>query len=148
MPTLPYDDDFMTYDYNSHRYVLTLKDVNQNLGIDLENRISYANAIPVLLNRVSIKIYALIHSYNTDNDLQDYIIAKTETGRKIIKEAMEEQLLYFLAVGDLSRSVIESERNMSIDQTAMETLLRTIPEIGCNILYTGKLPYINLGNNW
>lgn len=145
MPKYPYDDDFMTYDHATNRYILTLQDVAQNLGVDLESRIKYTNAISTLLNRVSLKIYAFIHTHNVDNNYQDYIIAKTEAGRKIIKEAMEEQLLYFLAVGDLSRSIHEEERRISIDQTAIEVLTQPIPEIGCSILYCGRLPYVNLG---
>lgn len=148
MPNYPYDDDFMTYDYATHRYILTIQDVSQNLGVDLESRITYANAIPTLLNRISLKIYSFIHTHNVRNDYQDYIIAKTEAGRRIIKEAMEEQLLYFLTVGDLSRSVNEAERKISIDQTAIEILTQTIPEIGCSILYCGNLPIVNLGNGY
>lgn len=148
MPTLPYDDDYMTYDYNSHRYVLTLQDVKQNLGVDLENRITFANAIPTLLNRISVKIYAYIHTHNVMNDYQNYIIAKTEKGREIIKSAMEEQLLYLLTVGDLSRSIDINERALAIDDTAKQILLDRIPEIGCSICYCGKLPIVNLGDNW
>lgn len=144
----PYDDDYMTYDYDTHRYVLTLKDVGQNLGVDLESRISYANAIPTLLNRISLRVYSYIHSHNVDNNYQDYIIAKTQAGRRIIREAMEEQLLYFLAVGDLTRSVVESERKLAIDQTAIDVLLQPIPEIGCSICYLGQLPFVNLGDNY
>lgn len=144
----PYDDDYMTYDYDTHRYVLTLKDVSQNLGVDLESRISYANAIPTLLNRISLRVYSYIHSHNVDNNYQDYIIAKTQAGRRIIREAMEEQLLYFLAVGDLTRSVVESERKLAMDQTAIDVLLQPIPEIGCSICYCGKLPFVNLGDNY
>lgn len=144
----PYDDDNMTYDYDTHRYVLTLKDVSQNLGVDLESRISYANAIPTLLNRISLRVYSYIHSHNVDNNYQDYIIAKTQAGRRIIREAMEEQLLYFLAVGDLTRSVVESERKLAMDQTAIDVLLQPIPEIGCSICYCGQLPFVNLGDNY
>lgn len=144
----PYDDDYMTYDYDTHRYVLTLKDVSQNLGVDLESRISYANAIPTLLNRISLRVYSYIHSHNVNNNYQDYIIAKTQAGRRIIREAMEEQLLYFLAVGDLTRSVVESERKFAMDQTAMDILLQPIPEIGCSICYLGQLPLVNLGDNY
>jgi hypothetical protein len=114
----------------------------ENLGIDIEARLTVPNAIPALLNRISVKIYSFIHTHNVNNQLQDYIIAKTESGRRIIREAMEEQLIYFLTVGDLSRSVDEAERRLAIDQTAIDILLQPIPEIGCSILYCGKLPCV------
>ncbi len=142
MSNYPFSDTFMTYDYTSHRYKLTLQDVIENLGIDIEARLTMPNAIPSLLNRISVKIYSFIHTHNADNALQDYIIAKTAAGRKIIREAMEEQLIYFLTVGDLSRSVDEAERRLAIDQTAIDILLQPIPEIGCSILYCGKLPCV------
>lgn len=148
MTAYPYTDDFMRYDYKAHRYVLTMQDVFENLGIDLESRVSYANAIPTLLNRVSLRIYSFIHSHNMANDYQDYIIAKTEAGRRIIKEAMEEQLLYLLTVGDLSRSIDLNERKISIDETAINVLLQPIPEINCSILYCGVLPIVNLGDGY
>lgn len=144
MIAYPYTDDYMTYDYNTHRYVLTQTDVTENLGIDLASRVKFENAINSLLNRISIKIYSFIHSHNVENEYQDCIIAKTADGRRIIKEAMEEQLIYFLTVGDLSRSVDEAERRIAIDQTAIELLLQPIRELGCSILYCGTLPRINL----
>jgi hypothetical protein len=132
----------MSYDFTHHRYILTQKDVMENLGIDIEARLTVPNAIPALLNRISVKIYSFIHTHNVNNQLQDYIIAKTESGRRIIREAMEEQLIYFLTVGDLSRSVDEAERRLAIDQTAIDILLQPIPEIGCSILYCGTLPCV------
>lgn len=146
----PYDDDYMTYDYNTHRYVLTLQDVKQNLGIDLENRTgaTFANSIPTLLNKVSLKVYAFIHTHNVANKYQDYIIAKTEDGRRIIREAMEEQLTYLLTVGDVSRSLDVNERALAIDETTKQILLEPIREIGCSICYCGTLPIVNLGDNW
>lgn len=142
MITFPYSDTYMSYDFTHHRYILTQKDVMENLGIDIEARLTVPNAIPALLNRISVKIYSFIHTHNVNNQLQDYIIAKTESGRRIIREAMEEQLIYFLTVGDLSRSVDEAERRLAIDQTAIDILLQPIPEIGCSILYCGTLPCV------
>lgn len=148
MTVYPYSDDYMTYNPATHRYTLTLKDVTENLGIDLESRLTVPNAIPSLLNRVSIRIYAFIHSHNVDNAYQDLIIAKTADGRRIIKEAMEEQLIYLLSVGDLSRSVDEQERKFAYDETAIDILLQPIREIGCTILYCGRLPFVNFDGEY
>ena len=37
---LPYNDERMTYDYYSHRYVLTPDHVRNELNVDLENRLN------------------------------------------------------------------------------------------------------------
>ena len=72
-----------------------------------------------------------------NNALQDFIIAKTKSGRDIIRRAMEQQLIYVISVGDLSRSPKESERKLWFDQNAADILEETIPEIGTTILYNG-----------
>ena len=139
MTKFPHSDDLMTYDFKNHRYVLTDKDVFNNLGINLSARVNDANTVSVLLKQVSMQVYTFIHQFNIENDFQDYVIAKTETGRKIIKEAMEQQLLYFLTVGDLSRSADFNQRALWFDETAKQILLKPIPEIGTHICYMGRL---------
>lgn len=138
MTAYPYTDDYMTYDYDTHRYILTQKDVSENLGIDLTARIKAPNAINALLKQVSTQIYNFIHSHNVANEFQDFIIAKTYKGRAVIREAMEQQLIYFLAVGDLSRSTDREKRALAIDENAKNVLLQPIPEIGTTILYSGR----------
>ena len=137
MLNYPYNDDYMTYNYDTHRYVLTQKDVSENLGVDLTARIKAPNAINALLNQVSMQIYNYIHTYNANNNFQDFIIAKTYKGREIIRNAMEQQLIYFLLVGDLSRSTDIAKRALAIDEQAKQILSQPIPEIGTTILYTG-----------
>lgn len=137
MPNYPYSDDFMTYDYTTHRYVLTAKGVEQNCGINLE-RYKTPNAVDAILRQISAKIYAYIHDYNVNNDFQDYIIAKTETGRRIIKEAMEQQFIYESAVGNVDIILSADKRGFRIAPITESALLRIIPEIGTTILYTGN----------
>lgn len=134
----PYDDKYMKFDKLTHRYVLTEEDAFDNLGINLAERIDNENVRKRVLRNVSIEIYNFIHEHNVANEWQDFIIAKTESGRKIIKEAMEEQLIYFLTVGDPTRTLDAEHRKMGIDEKAKAILLTTIPEIGTTILYTGK----------
>lgn len=133
----PYSDEFMIYNKEKRRYILTEKDVLFNLGINLSERVKDQNAINAFLDLASLHCYRFIHQHNTNTDFQDYVISKTETGRKIIKEAMEQQLIYLSMVGDLSRSTDKDERSAWFDETAKETLMRTIPEIGTTICYTG-----------
>lgn len=138
MPNYPYSDDYMQYDFLMHRYVLTPQCVQEYLGVNLE-RYNSPNAVDAILRQISNKIYAYIHDYNVNNDLQDYIIAKTESGRRIIKEAMEQQFLYESAVGNVDVILSAEKRSFRIAPVAESVLLRIIPEIGTTILYTGCL---------
>lgn len=135
----PYDDEYMIYNKELSRYVLTEKDVLHNLGINLAERVKDQSAINSFLNLASMHVYRYIHQFNVNNALQDYVIAHTETGRKIVKEAMEQQLVYLSMVGDLSRSADKEERLSWFDENAKEILMRTIPEIGCSVCYAGNL---------
>ena len=138
----PYSDDFMYYDFNKHRYILTEKDVEVNLGIDLASRNENANVRRAILNTVSEHVYNFIHSFNKNTTAQDYIIAKTKSGREIIKEAMENQLVYVLSAGDLSRVPDPNLRLLWFDEQAKQILFRDIPEIGTSICYAGSLSFI------
>lgn len=133
----PYSDDYMIFDEEKKRYILTEKDIMDKFGINLTTRLKNNAMIKPTLNQISLMIYNFIHQHNLDNKRQDYIIAKTKDGRRIIMEAMEQQLLYFLAVGDLSKTPDESKRKYWIDEMAKEILAQDICEIGASILYTG-----------
>ena len=136
--TLPYSDEHMIYDYDTHRYILTEKYVNEELGINLKNILKNEIAMKRALKQASNQVYRFIHSHNTAESFQDYIIAKTESGRKIIKEAMTEQLMYLTMGGDVSRVHDWEKRAMYLDDNAKDILMTTIPEIGTSICYTGR----------
>ena len=129
----------MTYDYKTHRYVLTKKDLLDNFNENLQAKFKDERDIEPFLRQVSTEIYSYIHSHNMNTKMQDYILAKTESGREIIKEALEQQALYMLTVGIISRSLDPTHRALRIDENANDALLRDIPEIGTTILYTGTL---------
>ena len=134
----PYSDDYLTYNENTGRYVLTTKNLLENYGIDLT---SSANGVGAqgILNMVSISIYNYIHKHNINTAMQDYMIASTETGRKIINDAMCMQFMYIRQAGYLSRSTDKDKRAMAIDEDAKEILMQVIPEFGCSVLYCGVL---------
>ena len=134
----PYSDDYLTYNENTGRYVLTTKNLLENYGIDLN---SSANSVGAqgILNMVSISIYNFIHKHNFNNEMQDYMIASTEKGRKIINDAMCMQFMYIRQAGYLSRSTDKDKRAMAIDEDAKEILSQVIPEFGCSVLYCGVL---------
>lgn len=139
----PLVDEYLDYDYATHRYVLTEKDVLENLAIDLnaDFRPDVKNSVEKFLKQVSTLVYGYIHSFSVNNLMQDFIIAKTEMGRKFIKEAMEQQLIYMLEVGDLSRSPDMNKRALWFDDNARRTLEQTIPEIGTTILYMSQFHF-------
>ena len=141
----PYSDEFMIYDFVTHRYVLTEKDVTDNLGVDIFKRLKNNNVIKSVLNQVSLQVYNYIHQFNEDNKAQNFLIAKTEDGRRIIKDAMEQQLIYFLTVGDLSRTTDKEKRSMWFDEQAKQVLLQDIKEIGTTICYQGPLNIVPFG---
>lgn len=138
----PQSDMFMIYNKDFNRYILTEQDVISNLGININDRLKNPEAVNSLLNQISIQVYRFIHSHNVDNQFQDFVIANTEIGRQIIKCAMEEQLIYVMTNGDLSRSVDEKKRALWFDDNAKEILYTIIPEIGTHILYSGNFPKI------
>lgn len=135
---LPYSDEHMIYDYETHRYILTEKFALDELGINLKNILINDVAVKRALKQASNQVYRFIHSCNTAESLQDYIIAKTESGRKIIKEAMAEQLMYLTMGGDISRVHDWEKRAMYLDDNAKDVLMQTIPEIASSICYTGR----------
>ncbi len=140
--TYPFSDQDLIYDLKSHKYVLTQSCVLNELGVDLNVKYKgKSGTVPILLKRISDIVYAHIHKHNVNTQMQDFIIAKTKSGREIIKEAMLNQLLYVLMIGDLTMSTDKAKREIAIDFTTEETLLKIIPEIGTTILYTGSLCY-------
>ncbi len=145
MVAYPYSDEHMIYDKETHQYVLTEKFAHEVLGINLKERTKNQTAINRFLRLASNQCYRFIHEHNTNNDFQDFIIAKTESGRKIIKEAMGEQLIYLTYGGDISRVHEWDKRAMYLDDNAKSVLMKTIPEIGTTICYTGTFRGVPCG---
>lgn len=130
----PYSDEYMTYNETRGHYVLTAKAVLDNLGIDLNVNVKdNANGVNAFLMRVSELTYRKMHEYG-DNTEQDSVIATTETGRKIIFNAMLEQFFYVKAVGDLSLSTDRDERALYASDALIEIFEETIPEIGRSVI--------------
>lgn len=130
----PYNSDYMTFDEITGRYVLTTKAVSDHLGIDLNVLAKdNGNGVNAFLNRVSMLTYRKMHEYGFEDE-QDRIIATTETGRKIIQEAMIEQCFYVKAVGDLSLSTKMEERALYASDGLECIFEKIIPEIGKSVI--------------
>lgn len=138
----PFDDEYLVFNKDKKRYVLTNKCILDELSINLNLRFNsngFSNvtlAINAFLDRISLKIYTFIYKHNNQQTLE-WIISCCESARRIIKEAMKCQALYMLMVGDVSMSLNKDERDFSIDSMAKDILLQTVEETGTCLLYTG-----------
>ena len=123
--TYPFSDKYMRYDLRSHRYVLTPEYLKEMLSVDVERRtggtVQGQNAINNLLDRVSLLLYGYVYGFNNKQVLT-YIIAKCPSARQIIMDAMGQQAMYVLSVGDLTLSPKAEERTSWLDISAKNTL--------------------------
>lgn len=124
----PYDTEYMTFNEMTGQYVLTAKAILDNLGIDLNVLAKdNGNGVNAFLKRVSYLTYRKLHEYGFD-EVQDMTVATTETGRKIIQEAMLEQAFYVKSVGDLSLSTKPEERKLYASDSLESIFDKVIPE--------------------
>jgi hypothetical protein len=130
--------EYMIYDEQTRRYRLT-SEYAMKLDPDIINALKNPNDVDTLLTEVSDDIYEYVHEHSIYNDIQDIILSQTEGGRRVVMEAMKKQLLYVSAVGDPSLFLDEAKRKFWISEKAKRVLWQTIPEIGCSIIYTGRL---------
>lgn len=143
--TYPYSDEYMTYDEESKRYVLTSKYVLDKIGVDMEGALNERDAVnPQImakrfLTEVSDDVYEFIHAYNVDTYKQDLLIAHVPSLRKIIQKAMDQQFLYSRLNGVLGYSADKEVQTQRICPKAKETLAQVVPELGYSILYTGRI---------
>lgn len=127
----PYDDDYMTFDKITGHYVLTEKYALEEYGIDLytdandRNSTNAQLAVKAILKQVSRLIYNFIHEFSIYNQRQDFIIATSPHMRKVIMDAMGNQLLYMRQKGDLSRSTDSEKRKLAIDESAKTILINS-----------------------
>lgn len=149
---MPVSDELMFYDFEEHRYVLTPKDILDRFGINLAVRLNKRGANNIenvaknFLDLISLDVYDFIFTYNINNKTQEWLIAKTKTGRNLIKKAMEQQVLYVMNNGDLNNysgvdvrngRVMEDFSARAIAPLAKQILAKLIPEIGRSVLYSG-----------
>lgn len=155
MEQYPFSDDYMFYDYERHRYVLTKQSALDFLGIDLAERINAHGGdkdlqVQYILRQVSDIIYGFIYSCNSNNKLQEYICAKHPNAREKIKNAMLQQLQYMIFNGDLTKfggvdsrrgtiADASTVRRASFDPMARDILLQEIDGKIPALAYSGYL---------
>lgn len=152
----PYSDELMYYDFKKHRYVLTTKcvldELNTNLSARLnvkgaENAENYAQSI---LDQISLQVYNFIYQHNAQWLFVQKILAKCPSAREIIKEAMKQQVLYFLMNGQLDKySGVDVRNNRAmdlrdlrgigaIDPQTIIILEQPLAETRLSLLYRGR----------
>lgn len=153
--TLPKSDETMTYDFEEHRYILIPKYFLEKVGIDLSKVLNpgFSDQPQQLaqhyLEQISREMYSWIYQFNRDNEMQEFLLATNEFLRKIIRNAMVEQVLYNLRNGDLNMySGVNVKNGQIMEQrllvqaaiapNAQRELNRIIPGVGVAITYQGQ----------
>ena len=151
----PYSDEAMRYDYDSHMYILTQQCVLAELNTNLQevlNPTGAANAgenANATLRQISEVVYSQMYDASCDNDIQEWLAAKAQSARKIIKDALKQQVLYFLFNGEVSQCSgvdIKKGRKMQdfsnriLSPNALRILERNLKETGKSLLYSGSYP--------
>ena len=154
---MAYNDTYMRYDYDAHRYVLTTDYVTKRLNIDLVARINATGSIDraqapaLLLDRASQNVYSWIYENGGDNDVQEWILGTDRQARRMLMDAMGEQVLYILANGDLGLAAGVDGATMSgvgqslfaearVAPNAKALLSRNLSAYGCPIIFLGRFP--------
>lgn len=141
--TYPYSDEYMIFDDESRRYILTPRYALEQLGIDLEGAIKERGAVnpqvivKQFLTDVSDDIYEFMHEHCINTAEQDRLVAVVPSLRSIIQKAMAQQLLYSRFNGLLGYSVEKDKQAQRICPKSVSTLSQSVPELGTTILYTG-----------
>lgn len=156
----PQDDEIMTYDYNVHRYVLTERGVERELGENLDlilNTAGDANPSTLaerILKRVSQTVYRYIYRDTQGEAWLEYILAKHPPLRDRIKEMLQAQLMYMLENGDISLySGVNFARGQIMDVNALRDRAVVAPDVeylanetveglGYSLKYLGALPCV------
>lgn len=156
----PFDDEIMTYDYNTHKYVLTERGVEIELGENLDvilNTTDDANPSTLaerILKRVSQTVYRYIYRDTQNEAWLEYILAKHPPLRDRVKEMLQAQLMYMLENGDISLySGVNFARGQIMDVNALRDRAavapdveylanETVEELGYSLKYLGALPCV------
>lgn len=145
MNTYPFNDRYMIFDEEMNQYVLTEAYAIEQLGIDLSEQVNERNAVnpEIMIKRylriVSNEIYNYAHSFALDDNRQRELMKYVPSLRYIIREAMSAQLLYMRLNGALSFEADKDKQAIAICAESKSFLNRTVPELGCSILYTGLM---------
>lgn len=140
----PYNDDYMTYDYTLHGYVLTPYAVLQELGTNLSTYLDQtgdANPSTIgarVLKMISQHFYAWVYANNPRNKrFVEYLLAKYDECRPIIQQCLLNEAYYALKNGDFwNYADDEHGFDKKVSETTRLLLDAPLPN-GYNLLYRG-----------
>lgn len=148
----PYEDEKMRFDQDLSMYVLKIAEVKEKL----EDTIQNDGKLERRITKNSRAVYGYIHAmgHSANKPFVDFLINRTEEGRKLIYEALLTQMEADLENGynsllnepriDLrSNQVIEEGAFVSSQVTiATRQVLENAPSsVGLNILCQSQYPY-------
>lgn len=150
--TYPYDDEYLVYDYDEHRYILTPKAVLDKLNLNLIERLNVGGAVNrermpyQFLDEISDIVYTEIYNYSSQPEIQEYQIAKLPSARKVIMQAMLKQVDYALVNGFLDQySGIDLKKNSKVDGLSGRYLAPRAKSILSKPLLESKVPLLYAG---
>lgn len=150
--TLPFDDEKMKYDFESHRYVLDMDDFNFRNGVVLSTELGSENSALDFLDSISEQMYNFVYDsanfmYRGNNiKIKEYKMAKDHNIRDDIYLAMANFIKAALRtdidiVGDEQKINIETGARIDIrngDDIPIKTF-RALKKT--DLLYTGIYDY-------
>lgn len=152
---MPYDTNYMTYDYNMHQYVLTEKAALDLLG---ENLNEITNNSPTttraLLKRNSGTVYNYLIGDSQSPDYIEYILAMDEEQRERIQTMLVAQLEYTLFNGAVDLySGINISKGQYVDLKEIRGARKIADAVeveankvmrnyGFSLKYAGRLPHV------
>ena len=153
--TYPYDDEYMRYDFEEHRYILTEKACLDKLNIVLSERLNYGGEsnreriVNIFLDEISDFVYSQIYDYSSQPYIQEYQIAKIPSARNVIMKAMLKQVDYALVNGFLYQySGVDLKKNSSIENLSGKYLAPLAKSILSKPLIETKIPLLYAGKYW
>lgn len=148
----PYDDEYLVYDYDEHRYILTPKAVLDKLNLNLIERLNVGGAVNrervpyQFLDEISDIVYTEIYNYSSQPEIQEYQIAKLPSARKVIMQAMLRQVDYALVNGFLDQySGIDLKKNSKVDDLSSRYLAPRAKSVLSKPLLESKVPLLYAG---
>lgn len=155
--TYPFDDEYMRYDYDEHRYILTERAVLDKNNINLTERLNYGGDVnreriaDIFLDEVSEIVYNEIYNYSSQPAIPEYQIAKIPSARNAIMRAMLKQVDYVLVNGFLNQyggvdfkkgAKMENVADRYLAPLAKSILTRPLIETKVPLMYAGKYTII------
>jgi hypothetical protein len=148
---LPYNDDYMEYDIDEHMYVLTDYGVRQLIGEDLVVLTGSTTKSKMVRYEVSrdimnyISMYSRMQAYK----YKQWLLAKDENMRDVIKRVLADQMRYYIRSGagllkDMHGINIANNKVMDLNQIRGRALISYSAEqmlMQSGLLYVGTMYY-------